>query len=73
MKLNVHFVLSQAAEKALKAAQFCVDAVVGYSHDLVELAATIEDAELKKLALRLQILIGDHNKLYNPGKFHNER
>ncbi len=58
----------QASEKALKAAQFSVDAVAGYSHDLCDLAATIEDADLKRLALRLQALIGDHNKLYNPGK-----
>ncbi len=56
----------QAAEKALKAAQFSVDATTSFSHDLASLAATVEDLELRRLALKLQKIVGDSNKLYNP-------
>ena len=56
----------QAAEKALKAAQFSVDAMTSFSHDLASLAATLEDLELRRLAMKLQKIVGDSNKLYNP-------
>ena len=56
----------QAAEKALKAAQFYVDAVASFSHDLVTLASSLEDAELRRLAQELQRIVGSSNKLYNP-------
>ena len=56
----------QAAEKALKAAQFAVDAVTSFSHDLVTLAASLEDVELRRLAQKLQKIVGNSNKLYNP-------
>ena len=56
----------QAAEKALKAAQFSVDAVTSFNHDLAVLAATIEDLELRRLAMKLQQIIGNASKLYNP-------
>ena len=49
------FKAHQAAEKALKAAQFSVDAVASFSHDLPSLAATIEDQELRSLAIKLQV------------------
>lgn len=62
----VCFKAHQAAEKALKAAQFSVDAVTSFSHDLTSLAATIEDLELRRLAMKLQAIVGDSNKLYNP-------
>ena len=52
----VCFKAHQAAEKALKAAQFSVDAVASFSHDLPSLAATIEDQELRSLAIKLQVL-----------------
>jgi len=58
--------LSQAAEKALKAAQFFVDALPSYSHDLVVLAASLEDQELRTLAQRLQRIVGNSAKLYHP-------
>lgn len=45
----------QAAEKALKAAQFSVDAITSFNHDLVAIVATIEDVELRKLAMKLQV------------------
>ena len=51
----VCFKAHQAAEKALKAAQFSVDAVASFSHDLPSLAATIEDQELRSLAIKLQV------------------
>ena len=56
----------QAAEKALKAAQFSVDAVTSFSHDLTSIAATLEDLELRRLATKLQSIVGDSGKLYNP-------
>jgi len=56
----------KAAEKALKAAQFAVDAVTSFSHDLVTLAASLEDPELRRLAQKLQKIVGNSNKLYNP-------
>jgi len=59
-------VMCKAAEKALKAAQFAVDAVTSFSHDLVTLAASLEDPELRRLAQKLQKLVGNSNKLYNP-------
>ncbi|KAK2153631.1 hypothetical protein LSH36_291g08049 [Paralvinella palmiformis] len=62
----VCFKAHQASEKALKAAQFSVDAVASFSHDLASLVATIEDMELRRLALKLQRIVGDSNKLYNP-------
>jgi sacsin len=60
------FKAHQAAEKALKAAQFAVDAVTSFSHDLVTLAASLEDLELRRLAQKLQKIVGNSNKLYNP-------
>jgi len=56
----------QAAEKSLKAAQFMVDAVSSFSHDLPTLAATIDDNTVRTLAIRLQSIVGDANKFYNP-------
>ena len=63
---NCFLLCLQAAEKALKAAQFYVDAVSSFSHDLVSLAASLEDLELRRLAQRLQKIVGNSNKLYNP-------
>lgn len=62
----VCFKAHQAAEKALKAAQFHVDAISSLSHDLVCLAASLEDIELRRLAQKLQHIVGNSNKLYNP-------
>lgn len=56
----------QAAEKALKAAQFSVDAVSSYSHDLPTLAASTDDVRLRLHAMNLQRIVGDAGKLYNP-------
>jgi len=56
----------QAAEKSLKAAQFMVDAVSSFSHDLPTLAATMDDNTIRTLAIRLQSIVGDANKFYNP-------
>ena len=50
----------------MKAAQFSVDAVTSFNHDLAVLAATIEDLELRRLAMKLQQIIGNASKLYNP-------
>ena len=56
----------QAAEKSLKAAQFAVDAATSFSHDLTSLAALVDDLELRRLAIRLQTIIGNSSRLYNP-------
>ena len=37
-----------------------------FSHDLTTLAATVDDLELRRLAIRLQTIVGDSSKLYNP-------
>ena len=50
----------------MKAAQFAVDAVTSFSHDLVTLAASLEDTELRRLAQKLQKIVGNSNRLYNP-------
>ena len=62
----VCFKAHQAAEKALKAAQFSVDATTSFNHDLASIAATLEDLELRRLGMKLQKIIGNANKLYNP-------
>ena len=43
-----------------------MDAVTSFSHDLVTLAASVEDMELRRLAQRLQGIVGNSSKLYNP-------
>lgn len=58
--------LFQAAEKALKAAQFAVDAISLNTHDLPTVAHQIGDMHLGLLAMKLQALVGDAHKLYNP-------
>ena len=40
--------------------------MTSFSHDLASLAATLEDLELRRLAMKLQKIVGDSNKLYNP-------
>ena len=51
----VCFKAHQASEKALKAAQFSVDAIASFSHDLPSIAATFEDLEIRELATKLQV------------------
>jgi len=43
-----------------------VDAVTSFSHDLVTLAASLEDPELRRLSQKLQKIVGNSSKLYNP-------
>ena len=43
-----------------------MDAVSSYSHDLPSLAATTDDVRLRLYAMKLQRIVGDANKLYNP-------
>jgi len=62
----VCFKAHQAAEKALKAAQFSVDAMTSFSHDLPSIASNIEDATLRQLAIKLQRIVGSSNKMYTP-------
>jgi sacsin len=64
----VSFKVYQAAKKALKAAQLYINAVPTFSHDIVILAASLDDAELRQLARQLQQLVGDATcrKIYAP-------
>lgn len=43
-----------------------MDAVTSFSHDLATLAASLEDAELRRLSQKLQKIVGNSSKLYNP-------
>ena len=43
-----------------------MDAVTSFSHDLVTLAASLEDPELRRLSQKLQKIVGNSSKLYNP-------
>ena len=40
--------------------------MTSFSHDLAVLAASLEDVELRRLAVKLQKIVGNSNKLYNP-------
>ena len=40
--------------------------MTSFSHDLVTLAASLEDTELRRLAQKLQKIVGNSNRLYNP-------
>jgi len=52
----------------LKAAQLFIDAVPTFSHDIVVLAASLDDIKLQHLARQLQQLVGDTTcrKMYAP-------
>jgi len=50
----------QCAKKALRAAQLCIDAAPSPTcHDIVILAAGVDDARLRRLARRLQQLVSE--------------
>lgn len=59
---------SQAAEKALKAAQYSVDADRTRVHNLVEICCDLNDPELSSLARQLEGLVGDYSRMRYPDR-----
>lgn len=60
------FKCQQAAEKALKAAQFTIDADNSYGHNLMELCGGLNDPELHSLASQLESLVGHFTRTRYP-------
>lgn len=58
----------QAAEKALKAAQFKVDASRVDVRNLVENSIGLDDSEMTQLASQLQTLLGDSTRMCYPDR-----
>ncbi|KAL9966853.1 hypothetical protein ACROYT_G024983 [Oculina patagonica] len=62
------FKCHQAAEKALKAAQYKIDADKTSVHNLVENCNGLGDSELTELAWQLEILVGDSTRMRYPDR-----
>ena len=62
------FSSSQAAEKALKAAQYTVDTYRTRVHDLVEICCDLNDPELLDLAWQLERLVGGSTRMRYPDR-----
>ena len=58
----------QAAEKALKAAQYTVDTYRTRVHDLVEICCDLNDPELLDLARQLERLVGGSTHMRYPDR-----
>ena len=63
-----NFSSSQAAEKALKAAQYTVDTYRTRVHDLVEICCDLNDPELLDLARQLERLVGGSTRMRYPDR-----
>ena len=62
--------LLQAAEKALKAAQYTIDANKTSVHNLATNCIGLNDSELTELACQLQNLVGDSTRMRYPDRMH---
>ena len=62
------FSSSQAAEKALKAAQYAVDSDRTRVHNLPENCCDLNDPELSNLAMQLECLVGDSTRMRYPDR-----
>jgi len=60
------FKCHQAAEKALKAAQYTIDADRMNEHSLVQICSGLNDSELTQLASQLEDVVGDHTRMRYP-------
>ncbi|KAL9966873.1 hypothetical protein ACROYT_G025009 [Oculina patagonica] len=60
------FKCHQAAEKALKAAQYSVDAYKTNVHNLVQNALTLDDSQLTTLSSQLEDRVGDSTRMRYP-------
>ena len=56
----------QAAEKALKAAQYLVDAHKTNIHNLVQNSLTLDDSQLTTLSSQLESRLGDSTRMRYP-------
>jgi len=64
------FKCHQAAEKALKAAQYTIDADKTSVHNLVQNCNGLNDSELTELAWQLEVLVGDSTRMRYPDRMH---
>lgn len=64
----VLFLSSQAAEKALKAAQYDLDASNTRDHNLVQNCYGLDDQDLTQLAKRLEHLVGGSTRMRYPDR-----
>ena len=62
------FLSSQAAEKALKAAQYDLDANNTRDHNLVQNCYGLDDQDLTQLATRLEHLVGGSTRMRYPDR-----
>lgn len=62
--------LLQAAEKALKAAQYTIDADKTNVHNLGQNCNGLNDSELTELACQLENLVGDSTRMRYPDRVH---
>ena len=66
MWLQQLFYFFQAAEKALKAAQYSVDSNKTNVHNLVQNSLTLKDSNLTSLSSNLESLLGDSTRMRYP-------
>jgi len=64
------FKCHQAAEKALKAAQYTIDADKTSVHNLVQNCNGLNDSEFTELACQLEVLVGDSTRMRYPDRMH---
>ena len=63
---NARILCSQAAEKALKAAQYAIDADRMNVHNLVQICCDLNDCRLTQLASELENLVGSSTRMRYP-------
>ena len=59
---------SQAAEKALKAAQYAIDVERTNIHSLLHICQELDDSELTQLASQLELLVGNSTRMRYPDR-----
>ena len=59
---------SQAAEKALKAAQYATDVERTNIHNLLHICQELDDSELTQLASQLELLVGNSTRMRYPDR-----
>ena len=59
---------SQAAEKALKAAQYAIDVERTNVHNLLHICHELDDSELTQLASQLECLVGNSTRMRYPDR-----
>ena len=59
---------SQAAERALKAAQYVIDVERTNIHNLLHICQELDDSELTQLASQLELLVGNSTRMRYPDR-----